>query len=241
MPSSRHTCALGFTRSALAALLLAGLLGHGAPSAAQEAPKRTVVALLPILIHSMESQDFLRAGLADMLQSRLGREAQLAVIPVRDPATATNDLATARSHAGAAGAEYVVYGTFTHFGDGASVDLTCAPVQGDAFGPREVFVHAGTLGGVIPTLDGLMDKVARYIIDGPTELPAQVTLPAAAAQAPGAGDGTPPPGLEALARRVELLEQTLGIESEGGEAVAADDDIEVPGIFQVYDEDTAPN
>ncbi len=259
LPSSRNLCARALTRVAAVVFLLAGVVGTGTafaqvPAMGQEpvptegaeqapAPDRIVVALLPILIHSMDSQDFLRAGLSDMLQSRLAREPQLAVLPIRDASAATNDLETARAQATAAGAAYVVYGTFTHFGDGASVDLTCAPVQGDPFGPREVFVHAGTLGGIIPTLDGLMDRVARYILEGPSEVATVAAIPGGPASDSASAEGGSAASsaeLEALKARIETLERTLGIESEGDE-VAVDDDIEVPGIFQVYDEDTAPN
>ncbi len=206
-----------------------GQAAEPAPAqAAAPAAERTLVALLPIVIHSIEDQTFLRSGLGDMLLSRLAREPQLAVLPVREPDSATTDLETARAAVRGTGAKFVIFGSFTHFGAGASVDLVCAEVAGDAHGPRQVFVHAGSLGEIIPTLDGLADRIARYIVLGPTPRP---TL-----TAERGGGGGSPPDLEDLRRRVEALEQAMDGE------LAVEEEIEVPGIFQVYPEgESAPN
>ncbi len=88
-----------------------------------------------------------------------------------------------------------------------------------------------------------MDRVARYILEGPSEVATVAAIPGGPASDSASAEGGSAASsaeLEALKARIETLERTLGIESEGDE-VAVDDDIEVPGIFQVYDEDTAPN
>ncbi len=216
----------------LVALLLALVAGAPAargqdatPPPVDAAPpsERIVVALLPLVIHSLDDQSFLRDGLSDMLLSRLGRDQRLAIVPVAGEGVATNDLETARGHARGVGAAYVVYGSFTHFGQGASVDVSAAAVDGDTFGPRQVFVHAGALGEIIPTLDGLADRVTRFVLEGPAQV--------AGAVGGGGAEGASSAELEDIVRRLEALERAVDPE------VAVEGDVEVPSIFQVYPED----
>ena len=119
------------------------------------------VAVLPVVVHSLEQQAYLQSGIADMLATRLEQHPGLAVVRVRDVAQATTDGEAAREAARAAGAEFVVFGSFTRFGDGASLDLRCLPVAGaKGDDPRSVFVQAGSVGEIIPRLDDVADKVA---------------------------------------------------------------------------------
>lgn len=205
---------VALTLAVSAVLSLVGLFG--ADTARAETRKR--VALLPVVIHAMEEQAYLRDGLHDMLLARLARDPEIAAIAVKGDTAAAADLEAARAQGREAGAEFVVYGSFTHFGEGASLDLFCAPVADGAEAPRQVFVHAGSLGQIIPTLDGLVDRVARYVTEGAIEV---------AESGPAAG--TPSPAsLRALEQRIEAIEQAL----ESG--VQAEEQVEVPGIFQVY-------
>lgn len=150
--------------AALATVLLFFLSGLVAP-AANAQPR---LLLLPIVVHSAEDPDYLRAGLSDMLASRFERIGALDLIRGKPDGTGTTDLDEARQLAKKRGADYVLYGSFTRFGQGASLDVHCAPVAGDestgAPAPlREIFVHSGSIGEIIPDLDALAGKVSRYV------------------------------------------------------------------------------
>jgi hypothetical protein len=66
------------------------------------------LAILPIAVHTLEHKEYLEAGLADMLASRLGRVAGVGVIRVQGEGLATSDL-DAAALGREAGAEYVLF------------------------------------------------------------------------------------------------------------------------------------
>lgn len=146
-------------------LLVAFVAILGAASAAR-AEERVRLAVLPVVVHSLEGREYLQRGLGDMLVSRLGREARIAVIPVEDPATATIDPEAARKSALANGADYVVFGSFTRFGEGASLDLSCASAHDAEQEPRRIYVHADTMAALIPLLDGVAERAAFTVLAG---------------------------------------------------------------------------
>jgi hypothetical protein len=197
---------------------VAGLLPLLAVSAAAQPPVR--VAVLPVVVHALEQQDYLQSGIADMLATRLEQNPNLAVLRVSDPSRATIDAEAAREAARAAGADFVVYGSFTRFGDGASLDLRCLPSAGakDA-PPRSVFVQAGSVGEIIPRLDDIADKVGRYVVSGAPGTPAVAAGPPGA---PGTSLSNEAMSdalseLDELRARVERLEEAL-YGREGGAA-----------------------
>lgn len=177
------------------ALALVALLTLVAGSASAE---RVRVALLPVLVHSGESRDYLQQGLSDMLVARLGRDPRLAVIEVEDATTATNDVTAARAAAKRAGGAWVVYGSFTRFGEGASLDLQVARADGDGE-PHKVFAQAATLGALIPMLDGVSERITGRVLGG------DAGAPVATDAAPAGGGGE----LAELRRRVEALERAV--------------------------------
>jgi TolB-like protein len=178
-------------------LALAIALGLAASPAAAE---RVRVALLPVVVHSSESREYLQQGLSDMLVARLGRDPRLAVIEVEDPAAATSDTAAARAAARKAGATYVVYGSFTRFGEGASLDLQCASAAEDGPEPRKIPAYSATLGGLIPMLEGVSEKVTAYVTGTDRGAAAPAAAPAGGAERGEVGD---------LKRRVEALERAV--------------------------------
>ena len=123
------------------------------------------MAILPVVVHALEDQAYLREGLADMLASRLGQQPGIGVVRVNDPAQATLDPAAARAAGQAVGAQWVLYGSFTRFGDGASLDMQCLPVAapGDP-GPRSIFVQSGQIAELIPRLDSIAERVAAHVL-----------------------------------------------------------------------------
>lgn len=183
--------------------------------AAEEGEVR--VALLPMVVHSAEDPRYLREGMADMLESRLARAGRIRVLRVDEPKAATTRLSEALARARQLDADYVLYGSFTRFGEGASLDLTCAPTREDAGEQeqlREIFVQSGSIEEVIPALSDLVGKVALFLeSDGTTAAPSVATnghpedAPAEAAPAAErASDGSAAAEIEALRSRIEALE-----------------------------------
>jgi len=146
-----------------------------APAAAEE---RVRVALLPLVVHSNDGREYLQRGLADMLVTRLGREPRIAVVPVDDPATATTEPEAARKTGAANDAAFVVFGSFTRFGEGASLDLSCASVRDDEREPRQVSTHAKSMAELIPLLDGVAERVSYTVLEGAPQDPSVSTPPA---------------------------------------------------------------
>lgn len=161
------------TLATLMAVTLAGLCGAVAPvyaqapgPDAQQADKR--IALLPIIVHSSDDPVFLREGLADMLTARLDQAGGFEIIRVEDPGMATTSLRRALESGRSLGADFVLFGSFTRFGKGASLDMQCASTaEGDGKTPlREIFVHSGSIGDVIPDLDELVGKLNQFAATG---------------------------------------------------------------------------
>ncbi len=118
-------------------------------------------------------------------------------------------------------ANFVLFGSFTRFGTGASLDVQCAgtAAQGEDEPLREIFVHSGSIADVIPDLDDLVGKVARFMIHDYSDRAAAEATP-----------GTYPSSraLKDLERRVDALEQALrglsdkvGSEAPAGPAAVA--------------------
>lgn len=179
-------------------LALAVCLAAG-PVLAEPPPK---LLLLPIVVHSAEDPTYLREGLSDMLTARLARIGALELMH-GDAATAgTTQLTRARATAQKLGADYVLFGSFTRFGQGASLDVQCAAAAGGAREPlREIFVHSGSIGDIIPDLDELAGKVSRFA-RGETVVSGS---PAAGA----ASVGISARELQALMSRVKTLEASV--------------------------------
>jgi TolB-like protein len=181
------------------ALAVLGVAWSLTPARAEQAIR---IALLPMVVHSAESPEYLRAGLSDMLASRLERVQDFEVVRVDDPKAATTQLANALRVGEKSDAAFVLFGSFTRFGTGASLDVQCAStrVESGRDPLREIFVHSGSIGDVIPDLDDLVGKVARFVIadyEGALQASGELSeLPSARA-------------LSELRRRVELLEETL--------------------------------
>lgn len=177
-------------------------IGSSGPASGQT----TKVALLPVAVHSAEPDaDYVSEGLADMLSARLERGGRVAVIRVPGARVGT-DASAAVAAAQGVGAQFVLFGSFTQFGQGASLDIRCAPVgAADATPPpREVFIQSGSIGEIIPRLDELAEKISRYVEGEGTG-----TLPSGAN---GEGVG----GVGDLQRRVEALERAVYLGDRAG-------------------------
>ena len=185
--------------------LLAGavlvLLALPGVAAAQQTAR---VVVLPVVIHSMAQQAYLQEGLADMLAARLGQHGGIGVIRVDEAASATTDADQARARGRAAGGEWVLFGSFTRFGGGASLDLRCVRVDGSEEGEaRSIFVQTGSLEQIIPRLSNVAERIAAHVHAGPV-------VDVAAPPAPPGNDAQ----IQALQRRIEALESAVFAERD---------------------------
>lgn len=169
VPRARRALLVGLSASAsvlLASMVLAAALGAGPATSEESAPKKAVpkLLLLPIVVHSAEDPSYLREGLSDMLTARLARIGAIQLVAPDANIQGTTQLGRARETARRLGADYVLFGSFTRFGQGASLDVQCASAEpGGRLEPlREIFVHSGSIGDIIPDLDELAGKVSRF-------------------------------------------------------------------------------
>ena len=203
------------TTIAIAVLIVCTLL----PVGAFAAPLRVVI--LPIVVHSAaENANYVSAGLADMLSARLEQLGEITV--ERRDEGATTHLEQALETVRGAGADYVVYGAFTQFGDGASLDVHCAPATPaepeEAAARRRIFIQSGNVSEIIPKLDELVDRVA-FFLNRPASAPAPGTPSPEAVAGEIVGDGAE---LETLRGRVDALEQAVyGLDESASAASVA--------------------
>ena len=162
------------------------------------------VAVLPVVVHSSDGEtEYLSAGLSEMLSARLEQAGGIEVIELESTARATTKGPVAVEAARSVGAGFVIFGSFTQFGDGASLDLRAARVGSeDSDGEPEshkVFVQSGTLGAIIPRLDDVAGRIVHFLRG------------TAGAPVPSPG-GEAPQGAASvgdLERRVEALENAV--------------------------------
>ncbi len=198
-------------RTGLLVALVVGVVWLGPPRAAHAEIVR--VAMFPVLINSSLSEtSHLSAGLTDMIAARLEQSEQILIIRLGAPATSREEAIAAGKKAGA---EYVLFGSYTQFGDGASLDLRCAPVVGGkADDPRRVFIQAGSASEIIPKLGVLSESVTRYLLGAAASAG---SLVGEDANAPGTSDAT---SLAKIEQRVEALERVIFAPSPAAEPAA---------------------
>lgn len=213
-----------------------GMLISGAPRADEVGDGgaidlRTRVAILPMVVNTTGDPEYLRTGLADMLASRLGRNPAIAVVRVEDAARATTDAKRAADTGNELGTPFVVFGSFTQFGQGASLDVQC--VEARSYGEekdkdptaRRIFIQSGTVGEIIPKLDETAEKIGLFVAGS---LPAVAAAPAAGPSADAAGASAAPAvaaagssaEIEDLRHRLEAIESYLFGKGNAGDGVA---------------------
>ena len=191
-------------RTGLLVTFIIGAVSLGLARTAQAEVIR--VAMLPVSVNSsLPETDHLSAGLADMVAARLEQNGQIVIIRLDTPAASREEAIAAGKKVGA---EYVLFGSYTQFGDGASLDLRCAPVVGgEADAPRRVFIQAGSASEIIPKLGVLSESVSRYLVgDAASSGPPAGAGAGADATAPAALDTS---SLADIEERVEALERVI--------------------------------
>jgi len=181
------------------ASLAMGLVCLGQPGVAHAEIVR--VAMFPVAVNSsLPDTGHLSAGLGDMISARLEQSGQILVVRLDAKVTSQEEAIEAGKKAGVG---YVLFGSYTQFGDGASLDLRCAPVVGgEADEPRRVFVQAGSASEIIPKLDVLAQNVSRYLMDAAPPAP---PLASEDSSAPAPENAS----LVDLELRIEALERVI--------------------------------
>lgn len=109
-------------------ILLATFLCLLGPGTSLAAAARKTVAILPFTLNAPPGRQYLRAGLRDMLGSRIAAETGAVIIDKKDVDTALQKVAgrlTAKNmgtFARKVGADYLVFGSITALGAGMSID-----------------------------------------------------------------------------------------------------------------------
>ncbi len=143
------------------------LLGIFSP-AVHAAPK--TVAVLPFTMNSPQDLTFLQNGLFSMLSSRLSDSGKVAVLDrstvdaalAGSPAGMTQD--QARDIGGRLGADYVLFGSLTHFGESVSLDAAMVDVTGDK-PALTFFEQSDNMGDVIPLVNTFAGDINRKVFN----------------------------------------------------------------------------
>lgn len=146
------------------ALLLLGILSP----AVHAAPK--TVAVLPFTMNSPQDLTFLQNGLFSMLSSRLSDSGKVSVLDrstveaalAGSPAGMTQD--QAREIGGRLGADYVLFGSLTHFGESVSLDAAMVDVTGDQ-PALTFFEQSDNMGDVIPLVNTFAGDINRKVFN----------------------------------------------------------------------------
>ncbi len=169
-----------YIRKFLVFVLIIPLLFTAAGSAAETAKK---VAILPFEINAPEDLSYLREGIMDMLASRISWEGKVEVIEeqlVKEALAgregALNE-AAAREVGTTLGADYVLFGSLTVFGDSVSIDAKMVALREER-PPVSVYAQTKGMGEVIPRINDFAQDINNKIFGrGPTAVAAAPSQP----------------------------------------------------------------
>jgi TolB-like protein len=143
-------------------LIFAGVLSH-----ADEAPKK--IAILPFTMNADRDLSFLRKGIVDMLSSRLAWKEKVEVIEEeavkKETASVPGPLNKKKALmiGKALGADYVILGSLTVFGDSVSIDAKILDVaKSDEL--VTAFNQSKGMDGVIPTVNQFAEDINAKIM-----------------------------------------------------------------------------
>ena len=156
---------MGYIKKFLVLVLIIPLLFTAAGSAAETAKK---VAILPFEINAPADLSYLREGIMDMLASRISWEGKVEVIEeqlVKEALSgregALNE-AAAREVGTTLGADYVLFGSLTVFGDSVSIDAKMIALKEDR-PPVSVYAQTKGMGDVIPRINDFAQDINNKI------------------------------------------------------------------------------
>ncbi|QAZ66335.1 outer membrane protein assembly factor BamA [Solidesulfovibrio carbinolicus] len=145
----------GMKRIGLKGLLLAALLLAAAGQALAQSGK---VLVVPFAVNAADALHSVQGSLPPILAEKLKA---LGVTAQAEGGKAAPDAAAARKLAGAARAEYVVFGSISKVGEGLSLDARVAKVGGGE--PQAVFASAATVMGLDAAAAQLADKIKPLV------------------------------------------------------------------------------
>jgi TolB-like protein len=152
-----------------------------AAGSAAETPKK--VAILPFEINAPEDLSYLREGIMDMLASRISWEGKVEVIEeqlVKEALSGregTLNEAAAREVGTTLGADYVLFGSLTVFGDSVSIDAKMIALKEDR-PPVSVYAQTKGMGEVIPRINDFAQDINNKIFGrGPARVAAAPSQP----------------------------------------------------------------
>lgn len=165
-------------------VLLFGVVVCAAPAMAAELQR---VAVLPFRMNAEKDLSFLRNGIFDMLSSRLSDPEKVQVISRTEvekalaeetgtAATGPADEAAARKIGQKLGADFVLYGSLTMFGNSLSIDAKMLDVAGTQ-PPVTASAQSADMGAVIPQIDQFAAEINRKVFG--RQVQAAVPVPAA--------------------------------------------------------------
>lgn len=161
-------------------VLIIPLLFTAAGSAAETAKK---VAILPFEINAPKDLSYLREGIMDMLASRISWEGKVEVIEeqlVKEALSgreATLNEAAAREVGTTLGADYVLFGSLTVFGDSVSIDAKMVALREER-PPVSVYAQTKGMGEVIPRINDFAQDINNKIFGrGPAAVAAAPSQP----------------------------------------------------------------
>ena len=149
------------TRITAIFLILLSFLALGGPARADEPAK---VAIGPFKINAERDLAFLQEGIVDMLATRLSWEDKVTVIAqekterVAGSVVGKIDEKAAREIGTALGADYVLFGSLTIFGESVSIDARMIDVSG-ARAPVTAFTQSQGMDSVIPEVDAFAQDI----------------------------------------------------------------------------------
>jgi len=169
-----------YIRKFLVLVLIIPLLFTAAGSAAETAKK---VAIFPFEINAPKDLSYLREGIMDMLASRISWEGKVEVIEeqlVKEALSgregALNETA-AREVGTTLGADYVLFGSLTVFGESVSIDAKMIALKEDR-PPVSVYAQTKGMGEVIPRINDFAQDINNKIFGrGPTAVAAAPSQP----------------------------------------------------------------
>ena len=143
------------------------LLGLVSP-AVHAAPK--TVAVLPFTMNSPQDLTFLQNGLFSMLSSRLSDSGKVDVLDratvdaalAGPPADLTQD--QAKDIGEQLGADYVLFGSLTHFGESVSLDAAMVDISGDQ-PALTFFEQSNNMGDVIPLVNTFAGDINQKVFN----------------------------------------------------------------------------
>jgi len=178
--STLHICIIRF----ICIMLTAGICA-AVPAAAQIQK----VAVIPFAVYAEKDLTFLQKGIVDMLTSRLSRPGEVAVLGREVTEEALKDVQGPLNPEKAAGigqelgADHVLYGSLTVFGESVSVDAKMIDVSGGRE-PLSFFTQSSSFGEVIPAVDRFAAEINEKAF-GRKEATFTAPAPAPAAPEPG--------------------------------------------------------